>query len=185
MITGKNNTLFYFFLARKLIHVFLGFNKDKLVDKVKNRIFRENVLPHIGHAVFILKNRIPFARVYSFAITHIERQKESRLPVKFGRHIHFVQVHCEVYNTPHLKPEQTRFGIALQTILLNRIRIRLPRKVAFKLKRHNRQTVQKDYQVNAFFIARPYFFHHGKDIFVIIFKELFVERSRRLGIHKL
>ena len=134
--------------------------------------------------MFVGINWIALARVNSRAATHIERQKERAVVCNARRHIHFLQVHCKVDDAPRLEIEQSRFRVSLRAVLQDCVLITLPRKIAFEFKRHNRKAVQENHKVDSLGIARPYFFHYGKDIFIVFGKKVFIEGRCGFGIHK-
>ena len=92
-----------FCLACQLVFLFAHLNEHKLSDEVENRILREDVLPHIGNAVFVRKHRISLACVHAGAVAHVERQEERIRAGELGRHIDLVQVHREIDEHASLK----------------------------------------------------------------------------------
>ena len=131
MIPRKNDALFDLSFPGKFVLFLLRLNKDKPEDEVDERIFCENVLPHIGNTVFIGIHWITLAGVDALAVAHVERQKERRRAVQPRGHIDLVQIHGKADEAPRLKAEKPRFRVALGAVLGDRVRIRLPCQIAF------------------------------------------------------
>ena len=89
VITWKNQIFRALHFSGFFIDLFFYFHKDKLANQIKNRILGKNILPHIGHTVSIFKCRIPSSRGNTMPISHVKRQKECGLTIKFSGHIHF------------------------------------------------------------------------------------------------
>ena len=182
VISGEYYRLFYRSSARNLVHFLLAFDKDKLGDKVKHGILFEDILPHIPDRILIFIYGVSLACIYAFAVAHIEGQKECCIARKFCRHIYFFKVHRKIYKAARLKQEQTGFGVALLAELINCVLIRLSRNVAFELERYYSNAVQKYYEVNALFVARPHLFHYRENITFVFCDELFVVCSGGLCV---
>ena len=89
MVARENQILRTLYFSGFFIDLFFYFHKDKLADQIENRILGKDILPHIGHTVFIFKCRIPSSCGNTMTITHVKRQKECGLTIEFSGHIHF------------------------------------------------------------------------------------------------
>ena len=167
VITGEDNCLFDLFLSCEFVFAFLNLQENELVNKVKDSIFFQNVIPHVGHAVAIFECRIALTGVYTFAVAHIEGQEESRLTIQLGGHIDLVEIHCEIDKAAGLEQEQSCFRVAFGTILINRILIGLACHIALEFKGHDGKAVQEDHKVNALFVACPHFLHNREDVLFV------------------
>lgn len=185
MIAREDDVLFHLALPRQFVALFLSVDEDEFEDKLRLRILGEDVLPKIGNAVLVLIERIALARVDALAPPHVEREEEGRLSVQAGRHIYLIEVHCKVDEAPRLKAEKPRFRIACVAELIDGVRIRLPRHVAFEFKRDDCQPVDEDDEIDALFLARSNLFHDGENILLVTRRRLFVERGRGLGIEQM
>lgn len=98
--------------------------------------------------------------------------------------MHLVGIHREIHQTPGLEQEQTILRITLLTVLLDGILVRLARRLALQLERHDRQTVEEDDQVHALTVRRPHLFHDREDVVLILLVQALVETSGGLGVHE-
>ena len=89
VITWKNQIFRALHFSGFFIDLFFYFHKDKLADQIENRILGKDILPHIGHTVFIFKYRISSSCSNAVTITHIKRQEECSLTIKLCGHIYF------------------------------------------------------------------------------------------------
>ena len=103
VIPGENQR----FIGNTLtgIRVFLGFflQENDFINQIQNRIFFENIFPHIGNidAVFVVG--VALAGVNPNAAAFVERQKEGRFSFQIGAHIDFIQIHSEVRQAARLE----------------------------------------------------------------------------------
>ena len=51
-------------------------SEDKFADEIKDGILFQNILPHIGNAVFIFIYRISCTGIDAFSVANIEGQEE-------------------------------------------------------------------------------------------------------------
>ena len=184
MVAGKNEIFRPLYLAGLVIDFLLHLNKNELADKIQDGIFRQNVFPHIGYAVFILKSRIPCTSCHPLAVTHVKGQKEGSFPSQFGCHIDFFQIHSEVYKAARLEQEQTGLGVSLSAVLINGVLVRLSGGVTLQLKRNDGKAVQKNYHIDTLFIAGPDLLHDREDILAIFARQFWVEGGGRLCVHQ-
>jgi len=103
MVAGENEVFRPLDLAGPVIDFLLHLNKNELANEVQDGILRQNVLPHIGHAVFVLKSGIPRTGSHTLAVAHVKGQEECGIPGQFGGHINFFQIHGKVYKAARLK----------------------------------------------------------------------------------
>jgi len=185
MIPREYDILGLFRFSCQLVLTFLGFDKDELTDEVKDGILCQNILPHIGHAVFVFEGRVSCTRIDSFAVAHIKRQEEGGIACELGGHIDLFQIHSEVHKAARLKPEQAGFRVTVNAELIDGILIGLTRGIAFQLEGHDGNAVQEDDQVNTLIVACPDLIHDGEDIFFVFCQQVTVECGCRLGVHKL
>ena len=184
MVAGKNEIFRPLYLAGLVIDFLLHLNKNELADKIQDGIFRQNVFPHIGYAVFILKSRIPCTSCHPLAVTHVKWQKEGSFPSQFGCHIDFFQIHSEVYKAARLEQEQTGLGVSLSAVLINGVLVRLSGSVTLQLKRNDGKAVQKNHHIDTLFIAGPDLLHDREDILAIFARQFWVESGGRLCVHQ-
>ena len=177
MIPRKDDIFFDLSFPAELVFFFLRLNKDKPENEVDERIFCEDILPHIGNAVFIGIDGIALPRVNALAVAHVERQEERCGTVQARGHTDLVQVHGKADEAPRLKAEQPRFRVSLGAVLGDCVRIRLPRQIAFEFNRDDGKSVDKDDEIDALFLARPHLFHDGENIFLIAQRRVLVERG--------
>ena len=176
------------FLSNTLtgIRVFLGFflQENDFINQIQNRIFFENIFPHIRNidAVFVVG--VTLTRVDSNAAAFIERQKEGRFSSQIGAHIDFVQVHGEVSQASRLKFQQTGLVIPLELILTDCIFVVLSAGIAFQLKGENGNAVEKNHKVNALPLFVPDFLHHREYILLIQRLRFWVEGGGGLAVHE-
>ena len=185
VIPRKYDILRPFRFSCQLILAFLGFDKDELTDEVKDGILGQNIIPHIGHAVFVFEGRVSRTGVDSFAVAHVKRQEESGVACELGSHIDLLQIHCKVHQTSSFEPKQPGLRVTVNTVLIDGILIGLTYGIALQLKGHDSKTVQENHQVNTLIIACPDLLHDGENILFVVCQQLTVEGGCRLGIHKL
>ena len=185
VITWKNQIFRTLYFSGFFIDLFFYFHKDKLADQIENRILCKNIFPHIGHTVLILKCRISSTCCDSMPVTHVERQEECGLTIKFSGHIHFFQIHSEVYKCSSFESEESRLWISVSTELIDGILIGLTCRITFQLKSHNRQTIQENNYIDSFLVAGPDLLHHRENILAVFLCQFRIKGSRGLGIHEL
>ena len=76
VISGKDDVFGLLRFPGQLILAFLGFDEDELADEVEDGILFQNVLPHIGDAVFVLEGGVTRTGIDAFAVAHVEGQEE-------------------------------------------------------------------------------------------------------------
>ena len=184
MVAGKNEIFRPLYLAGLVIDFLLHLNKNELADKIQDGIFRQNVFPHIGYAVFILKSRIPCTSCHPLAVAHVKGQEECGVPGQFGGHIDLFQIHRKVYKTARLKQEQTGLGVSLSPVLVNGVLIRLSSDVTFEFKGDDGKAVQENNYIDAFFVAGPDLLHDREDILAVFARQFRVEGGGRLCVHQ-
>ena len=118
-------------------------------------------------------------------VTHVERQEECGLTIKFSGHIHFFQIHSEVYKCSSFESEESRLWISVSTELIDGILIGLTCRITFQLKSHNRQTIQENNYIDSFLVAGPDLLHHRENILAVFLCQFRIKGSRGLGIHEL
>ena len=186
LVVARENEIFRpFHLAGLVIDLFLYLNKNELADQVQDGILRQNILPHIGHAVFVRKGRISRTSGYPLAVAHIEGQEKGGIPGQFGGHIDLFQIHGEVDKAAGLEEKQTGLGIALGAVLVNGVLIGLSSGVALELKGDDGKAVQEYYHINALFVAGPDLLHDREDILAVFLRQIRVEGGGGLGVHQL
>ena len=168
-----------------VIDLFLHLNKNKFADEVKDGIFGQDILPHIGHTVSVFKSGVARTCGHTLAVTHVEGQEEGGVSRQLGGHIDLFQVHRKVHKAPRFEQEQTGLGIALGAVLVNSVLIGLSSGVAFELKGDDGKAVQEDDYINALFVAGPDLLHHGEDVLAVFLHQFRVEGGSRLGVHQI
>ena len=168
MIPGKDQIFGTLYLASFIVNLFFHFHENEFADQIQYSILCQDILPHIGHAVLVLKCRVAGTGGDALTVTHIERQEEGRIACQFCGHVHFFQVHSEVDQATSLKEEQPGFGIALGAVLIDSIVIGLSSGIALQLKGNDRQAIQEDNHIDPLFVAGPHFFHDREDVLAVL-----------------
>ena len=184
MIPRKYDIFRLFRFPCQLVLAFLGFNEDELADEVEDSVLFQNVLPHIGDAVFVLEGGVTRTGIDAFAVAHVEGQEEGRVPGKLGGHIDLLQIHCKVNKAPGFEPKQPGLRITVNTVLIDSVLIGLTCGITFQFKGHDGNAVQENDQVNPLIIACPDFLHNGENVFLILRQQLLVKGSRRFRVHQ-
>ena len=184
MIARKNNCFVLLHLAVG-IFFFADLDKHELAKDFQQAVLLQDIVPHIMHAVFIFQHRITGTDLNTFTTAHIEGQEEGTAAAELGTHINLFQIHSEVYQRTGLPQKEAVFRITLHAILIDCILIGLSCGITFQLEGDNCKSVEKDYQVNAFIIARPNFFGNGEDVLMVQSVEFLVEGRCRFRIHQI
>ena len=184
MKARKNYRLFDLRLARAFVFLFFAFDKNKTLNEIEERIFRQHLFPHIGHRQTLTRIQVARAGIDPFAATFIKRQEKRLRPVELRRHHHRRSVHREAHETARLPQKQSRLRIATFRILAHRVLDILPPELAFQFDRDDRQTVQKNHEVDPLLIIWAYLLHHGKNILLILFDQVRIVIGRGLRVHE-
>ena len=184
MIARENEVFGTFHLAGLLIDLFLHLNENELADEVKDGILGQNILPHIGHAVLVLKCGVTCTGGHTFTITHVERKEECSFSRKSGGHVDLFQIHSEVDKAACLEQEQTGLGATLGAVLIDGILVRLSGGVALQLKGDDGKAVQEDNHINALFITCPDLLHDGKNVHAVLAGQIRVKGCGGFGVHQ-
>ena len=184
MIARKNEVLGTLHLASLVINFFFYLNENELADEVKDGILGQNILPHIGHAVLVLKCGVACTGGHTFAIAHIERKEEGGFSRQPGGHVDLFQIHSKVDKAASLEQEQTGLGVTLGAVLINGVLVGLTGGVALQFKGDDGKAVQEDHHIDAFFIACPDLLHNGENVHAVLTGQIRVEGCCGLGVHQ-
>ena len=185
MVARENQIFRTLHLAGLVIDFFFYLHKDKLADEVKHGVLGQNILPHIGDTVSVLKGRIACTGGHTLAVAHVEGQEEGGISCQLGGHVDLLQVHREVHQAARLEQEQTCLRVTLGAVLVDGILVGLTCGVAFQLKGDDGKTVQENDHIDALFIAGPDFLHNGEDVLAIFLCQLRIEGGGGLSVHQI
>ena len=185
MVARENQALATLHLSGSLIDLLVDRHKDEAADEVEDGILGQNILPHIGNAVLVLKGRIARSGSDSMSVAHVEGQEEGRITGQPRGHIDLFQVHRKVYEGTGLEQEQARLRAPFSAELVDCILIGLTGSVTLELEGDDGEAIQENDHVDALFITGPDFLHHGEDVLTILLGQLRIEGGRGLGIHEL
>ena len=90
-----------------------------------------------------------------------------------------------IHKAPGLKAEQSGIRVAVNTVLINGVLVRLTGGIAFQFKGHDGKAIQEDDQVNTLIIACPDLLHNGENVLLVLCQQFPVKGGSGFGIHEL